>query len=98
MVLGEMLEVLRLRIDEHNGLKPAVVSTAVELDDDQKARLLARMQEVTGRTYSMEYRVQPGLMGGVVFQAGDMLIDWSVKHRLADLRDRLLHVKLPSAG
>lgn len=97
MVLGEMLEKLRLLFDEHRGLKPGLVVTAVELDDAQRRQLQERLEQVTGLRLSMEFRTQPSLLGGVLFKAGDLLIDATLRHRLSLVRDRLNRIKLPAS-
>lgn len=97
LVLGETLETLRRRIDEHRGLKPGLVVTARPLDAAQQRELQARLEQVTGLRFAMEFRVQPAMLGGVLFKAGDMLIDATLRHQLSLLRERLTRIKLPTS-
>lgn len=65
----------------------AEVRSAVELSDDQKARLAQALKEATGREVEVVVIVDPTVMGGVVTQIGDTVIDGTVRSRLAQLRE-----------
>ena len=65
----------------------AEVRTAVPLDEDQIARLASALSEATGREIEVLAIVDPTVLGGVVAQIGDVVIDGSVRHRLSQLRE-----------
>lgn len=65
----------------------AEVRSAVELTDDQKARLADALAKATGREVDVVVIVDPTVMGGVVTQIGDTVIDGTVRSRLAQLRE-----------
>ncbi len=65
----------------------AEVRSAVELTEDQKARLAAALKQRTGKDVDIVVVVDPAVIGGIVTQIGDTVIDGSVRHRLAQLRE-----------
>ncbi|MBA2609015.1 MAG: ATP synthase F1 subunit delta [Actinobacteria bacterium] len=65
----------------------AEVRSAVALDDDQKARLAAALSKETGKKISVKVTVDPSVLGGIVAQIGDTVIDGSVRHRLDQLKE-----------
>ncbi len=65
----------------------AEVRSAVELTDDQKTRLAASLKAATGKDVDIVVVVDPSVLGGIVTQIGDTVIDGSVRHRLAQLRE-----------
>ena len=67
----------------------AEVRSAVELDDAQRERLVAALNEATGKDVDLRVTVDPSVVGGVVAKVGDIVIDGSVSRRLADLKTRL---------
>lgn len=67
----------------------AQVRSAVPLSDDQKARLAAALKAQTGRDVDIVVTVDPELLGGVVTQIGDTVIDGSVRQRLSQLRESI---------
>ena len=65
----------------------AEVRSAVELTEDQKARLGQALKQATGRDVDVVVIVDPTVMGGIVTQIGDTVIDGTVRSRLAQLRE-----------
>jgi len=67
--------------------KIAEVRSAIELTDDQKARLAEALKASTGIDVEVVVIVDPSVMGGIVTQIGDTVIDGSVRSRLTQLRE-----------
>ena len=65
----------------------AEVRSATPLDDDQKARLAAALGKETGKKITVKVTVDPTVLGGIVAQVGDTVIDGSVRHRLDQLKE-----------
>ncbi len=65
------------------------VTSAVELNADQKKQLNKVLANITKKRVRSNYSVDPSLIGGVVVRIGDRVIDGSVKTRLASLREHL---------
>ena len=62
------------------------VTSAVELDPEIAKRIGAEIEEQTGNTVELESRVDPDILGGLVVQVGNMVLDTSVRNRLEKLR------------
>jgi F-type H+-transporting ATPase subunit delta len=67
----------------------AEVRTAIELTEDQRARLASALTRATGKQVALSVIVDPSVKGGVVAQVGDTVIDGSVRRRLDQLRSSL---------
>lgn len=67
----------------------AEVRSAIPLDDNQRARLAEALSNATGKQVSVKIVVDPSIMGGIVAEIGDTVIDGSVRHRLDQLRETL---------
>jgi F-type H+-transporting ATPase subunit delta len=68
----------------------ADVVTAVPLPAHDEAALAAALGKVTGRQVTIQPRVDPSIVGGVVARVGSLVIDGSVVRQMARLRERLL--------
>jgi F-type H+-transporting ATPase subunit delta len=64
----------------------AEVRSAIELTDDQKQRLAAALEASTGKKVELKVIIDPSVLGGIVAQVGDTVIDGSVKTSLAQLK------------
>lgn len=76
-------------MDEAQGILRATVTSAVALKDDYRDRLRRRIEENTGKKVLIHFQVDPKLIGGVVTQIGDRVIDGSVRGKLQRLSESL---------
>jgi len=78
-------ELVRLSAAEGNK-EVAEVRSAVDLTDDQKQRLAAALEAKTGKKVELKVIIDPTVLGGLVAQVGDTVIDGSIKTRLQQLK------------
>jgi F-type H+-transporting ATPase subunit delta len=67
----------------------AEVRSAVELDDERRARLAEVLTRVTGRPVILQTYVDEAILGSVVVRIGDELFDGSIRSRLEQAREAL---------
>jgi len=67
----------------------ASVTAAAPLTDEQERRLGAVLARIYGRPVSLQVAIDPGLLGGLLVQVNDEVIDGSVLARLSQVRQRL---------
>ncbi|HZI91176.1 MAG TPA: ATP synthase F1 subunit delta [Thermoleophilaceae bacterium] len=75
---------------EENKLLPVTVTSAVELDDQLVQDIGKRITEQTDRKVDLSSKVDPDVLGGIVLQVGNMVLDASVRHRLEALRKQVV--------
>ncbi len=67
------------------------LTTAAELSDADFKRIVADIEQKSGRKVQATRSVDPNLIGGIVLQAGSMRLDASVRGRLDRLRQELVN-------
>ena len=77
-------------LDEQQGIKHAVVTTAVPVDDAEKQKITGQLEKITGKKVTVKLQVNPSILGGMVARIEDTLIDGSVRNRLDILRRDLV--------
>lgn len=75
--------------DRREGIVEATVTSATPLDQGELAAIRSRIGELTSGKVEMTTSVDPSILGGVIIQLGDQLIDGSVRGRLERLRNQL---------
>jgi len=85
--LPKIISELGQRSAASTGTVVAEVRSAVALSDDQQARLATAISARTGQDVTVRNVVDPSVLGGIVTQIGDSIIDGSVRSRLTQLRD-----------
>ncbi|MGF1470478.1 MAG: ATP synthase F1 subunit delta [Rubrobacteraceae bacterium] len=90
-IFPEVLRRYEVLVEEHFGRVEVEVITAVELSEDMQERVKERLGKILdGKEVVLETRVDPDIMGGVVFRFGGILIDSSVRGRLNGLRQEMI--------
>lgn len=93
---GEAAEVERAfnrMADEFEGIIDAHVTTAVELDPDQLAKIEQKLSTSLNATVRTTTHVDPAILGGMIVRVGDRVFDGSVRTRLKRLRQELQGVR-----
>jgi F-type H+-transporting ATPase subunit delta len=80
----------RQLLDERAGRVRVKVSAAVKLSDAQRDALVETLANALKQQPVLDIRVDPDLLGGMVVQVGDRVIDTSVRTRLQTIRTLLL--------
>jgi F-type H+-transporting ATPase subunit delta len=76
--------------DRAAGVVVAEAETVVPLTDQQRDRLVAALQRLTGQRVRLEQRLDPSVLAGVRLRVGDRLMDGSAAGRLARMREELI--------
>ena len=95
---SEMISVFDYFIDlvkEEKKIGKADVTTAVSLNEKQKAKVEQKLLDTTKyETFEMNYSVDESLIGGMVIRIGDRVVDSSIKAKLYDLTRELRSVQV----
>lgn len=89
---GRMTEVFRIRRQfeelwkQENRRIDVTVTSAVDLDPAVVSKIGEEIQRQTGQEVDLASRVDPEILGGVVLQVGNMVLDASIRSRLEKLR------------
>jgi F-type H+-transporting ATPase subunit delta len=84
-IVGELVE----RSAAERNKEVAEVRSAVPLSTEQRERLAEALSTATGKQVALKVVVDPSVLGGVVAQIGDTVIDGSVRSRLDQLKQAL---------
>ena len=87
---GEIASQFNQLVEAESGIEHARAVTAVPLSDAERVALEQRLQQQTGHKVILDVEVDPTLLGGLVVQIGDRLVDASTKARLQAMRESLV--------
>ena len=76
-------------LDRHLGRQPVEITTAVPLESAETDRITSFVGGLIQREVVVTTKVDESILGGLVIQIGDQLLDGSTKARLDGLRNRL---------
>jgi F-type H+-transporting ATPase subunit delta len=81
-----MIEAYLAKLAERRGEVTAEVIAAQPLSETQLALLSDQLRRSVGRRVSVEPRVDPGLIGGMIVKVGSRMVDGSLKSKLQRLQ------------
>ena len=87
--LKSILKLVKQLAAAHRGETEAEVTSAMPLDDTQIAALKAKLAKRAGRDVTLDVKVDPSLLGGIVVKLGSQMIDASIKTKLNTLANAM---------
>jgi F-type H+-transporting ATPase subunit delta len=86
----EIAQVYSQLVDKLENISRAKVKTAFPLDDETVNRIRQSLEQITGGTVVMDVAEDKSILGGIVAQVGDLILDGSVRTQLQSLRETLI--------
>jgi F-type H+-transporting ATPase subunit delta len=87
--LPAVVESFEVLLDERLGFSRANITSARDLNQEQRAELEAQLTKLTGRRMRLKYATDESLIGGIIARIGSTVYDGSVKGRLETLGRQL---------
>ena len=72
--------------EKMKGKDVAFVTTATALTADLEKKVLAQVTELTGKTVTIENKIDERIIGGFVLRVGDLQYDASIANKLSNLK------------
>jgi len=88
-ILPEIEQAFLSELNERLRIVDAEVTSARELNDDEKRQLSAVLAQSTGKKVEPRFQIDGALLGGAVVRLGSTIYDGSVRDQLKRLREQL---------
>ncbi len=89
-MVGDIADGFERLLDSYRGLARAEVTTAIPLDDEDKARLGEYLGAIAGKKVMLKSEVDTSLIGGFIARIGGKLLDGSTRNKLTALKRELV--------
>lgn len=88
-ILPEIATAYQTMVDEAKNISHGNVISAIELSDQLKGNVQKILEKLTGKKVELTTSVDPSIIGGIIAQVGDLVLDGSIKTQLAGLKDSI---------
>ena len=88
-VLGDVHEAYVTLLDAHLGRQRVEVTSAFPLDDQELQRITQFVAGLTNKEIVVSTKIDEAILGGIIIQIGDQLLDGSTRARLEELRKQI---------
>ena len=85
-------------LDAHMGREHVQVTVARPVDEATRELIAGKLSVALGKRAIPHFRVDVGILGGLVVRTGDTIYDGSVRRRMEGLRRQMLAADLPTAS
>ena len=97
-IISKVYEQLQTLVASDDTTTMVTATTAVEMDDDLREKVLAKAHEMYGTAIYLVERIDPNILGGIVLEARGERYDASVRAQLANIRTKLVSTYLGGAA
>jgi F-type H+-transporting ATPase subunit delta len=87
--IGHINEFYQKLADELRGVARASLVSATALADETVEKIRSALSQRTGKNIILEVKQDPELIGGIVTQIGDLVLDGSIRTQLVNMRESL---------
>jgi F-type H+-transporting ATPase subunit delta len=88
----DMIRALRVLVARQKGEVTAHVTVAERLADRHLAALRDALKSVTGKDVTLDIKVEPAIIGGLVVKVGSRMVDASLKTKLNSIKHAMKEV------
>ena len=92
--LEQIVREFEAMVEESENRVTAQVSSAAELSEAEKEKLIRTLEKSTGKTVRLHTMVDPSLIGGLVVRVKDKIYDNSIRSSLAKMSRHLKDVRI----
>lgn len=95
MAINDILEYFLDSAKEFKGIGVAYVKTPMELNEDQKKAIVAKLLATTQyKEMEMHYAISPELIGGMQIRIKDRVVDSSIQTKILKMQQNLMQIQL----
>lgn len=86
----EILTAFKEKLDEISNIKRITVLSAVDLSEDNKKRIIEKLQNKLQKNIYADWQTNNEIIGGLLIQIDDNIIDTSIKNKLENLSKNMI--------
>ena len=91
-IIDAIVEEFRKELEEFKNIKRVEITSAIELDEGKKNYIKEQLAQKLQKEIYPTWNVDSGIIGGLVFNIDETVIDNSIKHRLENLKKQITKV------
>jgi F-type H+-transporting ATPase subunit delta len=88
-LLGQILISYLDKVDRSHNILQGQIISSVELKPSEKDDLQKYLEKKVGKKLHLRFKINPDIVGGIIFRCEDMMIDQSIHGQLHKLKDQL---------
>lgn len=88
-ILSSIIKEYKSILDKSNNIMDIKITSAIDLNESEKAMIKVKLQRVLNKEIDLEWSVNEEIIGGLIFEADDNIIDCSLQHKLQEIQKKI---------
>ena len=88
-IFNSIVKEYKNEINRQNGILEIKITSAIELNNNEKAMIKIKLEKILHKEIELDWASDSSLIGGLVFEAGDNIIDCSLQHKLQEINKEI---------
>lgn len=88
-IINEVLNQFEKEYNKINNIIKPFITSAVELDESQKEKIIQKFENKLGKKIVPEYKINEEIIGGLIIEIDDKTIDFSLKTKFENMKKQL---------
>ena len=89
-IIPQIAEEFSKELDDINNIAHVSITSAIELDDNRKEDIKNKISQKINKNVVPDWKVDNSIIGGLIFDIDELIIDNSVRHKLQDLSKNII--------
>ena len=89
-IFNSIVEECRTEINKEKNMLSLRIISAIELSKSEKAMIKVKLQKVLNKDVELDWDVNDSIIGGLIFESGDNIIDCSLQHKLQTIQKEII--------
>jgi F-type H+-transporting ATPase subunit delta len=89
-ILESISKEYKNEVNKLNNLLNINITSAIDLTDSDKAMIKVKLEHILKKDIELDWSVNSDIIGGLVFEVGDNIIDTSLRHKLQEIRRNII--------
>lgn len=93
-VILEIIDIFNDLYDQYKGHIKVTAVTAIPISEDQKEKLIKKLEDLTKMNVNLTNEIDPSILGGMLIKTKNRVIDGTVASELESIRDTINKVSI----
>ena len=88
-IFSSIVREYKTEINKQKGVLTIKITSAIELNTNEKAMVKVKLEKMLDKEIEAEWGVNKDIIGGLLFEIGDDIIDCSLQHKLQEIKKEI---------
>ena len=89
-IFNSIVNIFKNEVNKLNGFIELKITSAIDLDVNEKAMIKVKLQKVLNKEISLDWATNSNIIGGLIFEYGDNIVDCSLQHKLQEITKEII--------